>query len=507
MSRLSVRFVDKYQNKKFLQFILYSKTDVYDFLDDILIHVKRLLNLKVLHIYENSNEDEPLQRPIPRFDDLGRVCKSLKKVVLDLTLDNFDLWHTFRYFDGLRELEIKRNSIHKVGPVLVDSNSRITPLVKLKQFKIRCQSIGFYFFSEIKDFSPNIEVLYLAIIRPQHRLTNHSLIALSKCKLLKDLDIYMPQMFVDDDEDDGVYKYTHLNDIGILHLIENCKDINRIALKLFDNILMSECMAKSLVKWIEWEDKTQKKKITLECCPSYNMCESLPELSRLDDLVKFSLQARTFHQSHMIAIKYNKDSTISADYRVSNYSWRRRDDIWIIFSLFKNLQHLVFCAPNFDFYKSVPNIELLFNLREIQIECLHINNGFFEHIVRLAPNLKDFELKSLFELTNGKLKMLCKLKHLIRVNLMCPEKRDHETDDKGIIQLLNNCTELRELLFDFEVNITFNSINRFIELAKERLKDIITFQCFVNSPELQSNQLTGIQKNLIIQTKFIEEKQ
>ena len=99
--------------------------------------------------------------------------------------------------------------------------------------------------------------------------------------------------------------------------------------------------------------------------------------------------------------------------------------------------------------------------------------------------------------------MLCRLEGLTNVSLNSPEKKEHEANDIGVIQLLDNCLKIRELLFDFEVNITSNSLNKLKELANKRPKEMIRFKCFVSSPELQSNQLTGIPKNLIIQTKFI----
>ena len=148
----------------------------------------------------------------------------MKKVILDYTLDNFDLWQTFQNLDELEELKIDSYGLR---PVLSDSKTQIRPLIKLKKIKIRCQYFGFYFFIEVTEFSPNIEILKIYVIKPRHQLTNHSLTALSECKQLKELDLSFQQFSADNwqtiiDPD--------VDDIGIVHLLENCEGIKRIGL-------------------------------------------------------------------------------------------------------------------------------------------------------------------------------------------------------------------------------------------------------------------------------------
>ena len=122
-----------------------------------------------------------------------------------------------------------------------------------------------------------------------------------------------------------------------------------------------------------------------------------------------------------------------------------RTDIWEIFCRYKDLKELSFCFPNYDFLDSVPNIEPLIHLKEISIECLLINNGFFVNITQLAPNLEEFELKSRFNLSNQKLKMLSQLKQLTKIKLLSTDKKGHEADDGGFIRLLDNCSKLKKV--------------------------------------------------------------
>ena len=148
------------------------------------------------------------------------------------------------------------------------------------------------------------------------------------------------------------------------------------------------------------------------------------------------------------------------------------------------------------------NIKPVIGLKEITFDCETIFEYFFYNILKLAPNVEELELKSLFKLTNHNLFTLSHLKCLTRICLMSTGKKDHSVNDIGVIQLLDNCSKLREVVLDFELNITSVSIDEFKEFAKQRSEQLIRFQCFVSSPELQSNRLKGLQNNLFIETKL-----
>ena len=179
-----------------------------------------------------------------------------------------------------------------------------------------------------------------------------------------------------------------------------------------------------------------------------------------------------------------------------------RTDIWEIFCRYKDLKELTFCNPYYDFFNSVSNIEPLIHLKEIAIECSLINIPFFDSITTLAPNLEEFELKSRFELHNGKLNQISRLKKLTKIKLFSTERKGHYVDDHGFIRLLDNCSKLKEVIFNFEVNISIKTIDKLKEMANNRSKERILFQCLVTSVELQSEHLSGLPKNLFIRTNF-----
>ena len=268
-------------------------------------------------------------------------------------------------------------------------------------------------------------------------------------------------------------------------------------------------MITGLAKWMESEYDKSKKTLTLELIPKLDLLSnSLADLSLLNNIKSLSLKIvkefsnlllETNDIKHKMNIQLDKDSKFCINLRT--YRSTKESDFLHIFSRHKDLEQLIFRDPNYVFVEYMSNIEPLMSLEEITIECLYFDNL---DIAKIAPNLTDFQLISTFKLINNDLNKLSKLKNLTKINLIDQLKTRHSSDDIGVIQLLDSCLKLREVIFDFEVNITSKTIDKLKELANNRPKVIIRFQCLVNSSELQSNRLTGVPKNLIIQTKFNE---
>ena len=176
---------------------------------------------------------------------------------------------------------------------------------------------------------------------------------------------------------------------------------------------------------------------------------ALKELSRMANLDRLTLTNSIYLKGetglirNQFLFECNESKRVSIHLSFFGHSIKRTD-IWETFCRYKDLKELTFCFPDFDFLSSLPNIEPLFHLKEISIECSLINNGFFGNIVQLAPNLEVFELKSRFDLTNKKLKKLSELKLLSKIKLLSTEKTDHDAEDEGFIGLLDNCSKLEK---------------------------------------------------------------
>ena len=137
--------------------------------------------------------------------------------------------------------------------------------IRLKKFKIRCVSIGFDFFNDVIEFCPNVKVSSFCVHSPRHRLENHCLTALLECKKLLILVIEMPTIIIVFENEEQIHH--EIDDIGIFRLLGKCRYVQQIPFRFEP----SHSMITSLAKWMESEDNTLKKTITLEFVPSLDM--------------------------------------------------------------------------------------------------------------------------------------------------------------------------------------------------------------------------------------------
>ena len=383
------------------------------------------------------------------------------------------------------------------GSVLIDNKSRIKPLPNLNKFIIQCKSIGNNFFSDIIQFSPNVEFLWLYVGAPRYQFTNQYLIALSECKLMNDLKIEFKTNILENEIEPEV------DDIGLIPLIDNCKQLKRIELNF---------KVDSIIKLNEVISDSIKRSITFQTCFSSDQTKTvLSDMSRLENLKSLEVLDDydlwgPLDDCGLIRVMFDKLMTISVFIATKSY-FKDRTDVWQTLCRYRDLERLRISVFN-DIEKWTLNIEPLIKLKEISFESETLNEYFFDDLTKLAPNVEELELRSQLKLTNNNLIELSQLKCLTRICLVSTEKKEHSVDDIGFIQLLDNCQKLREVILDLELNLTFASIDKLIEMANriinsERPKDVIRFECFVSSPELQSNRLKSLPKNLIIQTKFV----
>ena len=295
-------------------------------------------------------------------------------------------------------------------------------------------------------------------------------------------------------------EYSNVDDIGLIPLIENCKQLKRIRFEFrFDSLI------ESIIKLLEVLSDSTKRSITFESFfLSEHMKTVLSDMCRLENL-KWLKETKNYwrpRNCELIRVMFDKSMTVYVVIIAKSY-FKESSDIWQTLCRYRDLERLQFCVAFNDSDEFMANIEPLIHLKEITFECETINQHFFDNITKLAPNVEELELKSLSKLTNDNLKTLSQLNTLIKIKFISTEKKEHSVDDIGVIQLLDKCSKLKLIILDFEVNITSVSIDKLKEFAKHRSNQLIRFQCFVSSPELQSNRLKGLPKNLIIQTKLL----
>ena len=283
---------------------------------------------------------------------------------------------------------------------------------------------------------------------------------------MKDLEIYFPVIRLQNNFEDP-----DVDDISLIPLIDNCKQLKRIVFKFrVDSII------DSIIKWTEVISDSTKRSITFQTYLSNDLMERvLSHMSRLEKIENLEVNYNNIEwiPSHweVIKVMFDKQMTISVFITTKSY-FNQRTDVWQTLCRYKGLQRLEFRVPFEDLDESMRNIEPLIKLREIVFECEIINKHFFDNITKLAPNVKELEFTLLkpFKLTNDTLITLSQLKCLTRICLVSTEKKYHSVDDIGVIQLLDNCQKLREVILDLEVNITSVSIDKLKKVANRAIE-------------------------------------
>ena len=360
------RFVDTNDNK-LIHLEITTDIDIYNRLDDILRQIRRMTNIKVFAIEEyelqlNNDSIERILNEAKVLRCLVPVCKEFKKLkLLVSTIVDFDLWQTFRHFDALKELTIGFPC--SSGSILLDTNTNIKPLPSLKKLYIDCQSIGNYFFSDITQFSPNLEVLNLSLRSPRYQFSNQCLIALSEFKRLKYLEIKFPHYR------HNSIKPPEVDEIGLIPLIDNCKQLKRMKFKLRVNYIID-----FLIKWIEVMRDLPKRSITFESFFSSKHMETiLSNMSRLTNFkcLKVTIKDYWNQLSHcgLIRVMCDKSMTVSVIITAESYS-SNTTDVWQTLCRYRDLQRLEFHLRFRDLSDSMSNIEPLMELKEITFECI-----------------------------------------------------------------------------------------------------------------------------------------
>ena len=220
----------------------------------------------------------------------------------------------------------------------------------------------------------------------------------------------------------------YVDELGLSPLLDSYLKLKSINLRHRMHLIVN-----TLTVLMQERDQQPKQVIKFHCY--YYLIEEAQALSELSRLINLeSLDLTTYLHlnwiQNEILLQCDKNKRMSAHMSCAEY-FKERTDIWQTFCQFKDLRELIFRYSKYDFLNSVPNTETLIHLKEITIECLQINTKFFINITKMAPNLEGLELKSRFELTNGKLKQISQLKQLtnIRLYIFNTEKKNPEAND------------------------------------------------------------------------------
>jgi hypothetical protein len=156
------------------------------------------------------------------------------------------------------------------------------------------------------------------------------------------------------------------------------------------------------------------------------------------------------------------------------------------FRLFKNLKFMTLCL--WEYYplesdeesnefscESLKELKLLMNLK---LENIKMNDNLFENIDKHLPQIEYLDITVDNRIIIDKaMNSLSKLSELQSIKIRCPEDIYGETDDIlsltilplitdiGIINVINNCSQISSIEFYFRPNISHKTIDALIELV------------------------------------------
>ena len=142
-----------------------------------------------------------------------------------------------------------------------------------------------------------------------------------------------------------------------------------------------------------------------------------------------------------------------------------------------NLTHLELSVPWSSLFIESNMIEPLNNLKVFKIKTVQgVGKLFFNQIPSFVPNIRKLKIRGKFIADDNILAMLAQLNKIKWLTLEPTGRRNNLTDD-GICYLLDNCPSLKKIKFHCCLSVTYETIDKLIEIAIKRPLDMIILKC------------------------------
>jgi hypothetical protein len=153
----------------------------------------------------------------------------------------------------------------------------------------------------------------------------------------------------------------------------------------------------------------------------------------------------------------------------------RASEMFRCMSSFKQLNHLCLClnigSPETVFEENIEKDEIKCEtlkgceqLTYLVIENPEINHNFFENIYKHLPKLKHLDIR-VSDITDKALYSLSKLTKLETLCIRCYGYHLPYVTDSGLIKVIQNCPQIKSILFNSKPEITHKTIKALIALA------------------------------------------
>jgi hypothetical protein len=217
----------------------------------------------------------------------------------------------------------------------------------------------------------------------------------------------------------------------------------------------------------------------------------LKNLTKLDLLLSFSgsLSKEFFDNLKAIAINCNQLKSLKLHVLGNNTSVNKQ--VFNCLALFKNLNVLDLSLDNNSVgmrCQSLKELKLLMNLK---VRTLRMNDQFFKDIDKHLPQLKHLDVMVDKKITDNAMESLSKLSKLQSIKMKREGYLLETITDFGLKDIINNCPQIKSIVFKDRPNISESTIYALIRLA-------------LRKPRVQFNHyFHGLQEKYLVSDGFI----
>jgi hypothetical protein len=242
------------------------------------------------------------------------------------------------------------------------------------------------------------------------------------------------------------------------------------------------------------------KSVSFECNYNINDNETnalmkqivyLKNLTKLDLILRFSANSSQEFVNNLKAIAINCNQLKSLKFHVFGTNNSVNKQMFNCLALFKNLNVLDLSLDNKSVGMRCKSLKELKLLTHSKVRPLRMNDYFFKDIDKYLPQLKHLDVMVDKKITDNAMESLSKLLKLQSIKIKREGYLLEKITDFGLMDVINNCPQIKSIVFKDRPNISESTIYALIRLA-------------LRKPRVQfDHYFHGLQQKYLVSDGFI----
>jgi hypothetical protein len=217
----------------------------------------------------------------------------------------------------------------------------------------------------------------------------------------------------------------------------------------------------------------------------------LKNLTKLDLILRFSANLSQQFFDNLKAIAINCNQLKSLKFHVFGTNTSVNKQIFNCLALFKNLKVLDLSLDNNSVGMRSKSLKELKLLTHLKVRTLRMNDYFFKDIDKHLPQLKHLDVMVDKKISDNAMESLSKLLKLQSIKIKREGYLLEKITDFGLMDVINNCPQIKSIVFKDRPNISESTIYALIRLA-------------LRKPRVQFNHyFHGLQQKYLVSDGFI----